>query len=209
MRDVSTTVKLTPLTPPDDEARAFEVRSAADAREPVRLLRALGAHGGAVVVISPAPAETPGLDRLIEAMMPRGEVPSPIDTLRARRNAEARWRLLSEFGALTAADVSAAAGSRSKNTSALAGRWLRDGDVIAVTHDGTRYFPAFQFGEDGRPLPVMKAILPHLSDLGDWQRAIWFVTGSRLLGDRRPVDLLTERPDEVVAAARMGATPLD
>ncbi len=206
---MSKTAKLTTLTPPAAEPRTFDVRSPADAREPVRILRSLSVDQPAFVLIARASATTSGLEPLIEAMMPAGEVPTPVDALQARRNAEARWNLLSEYGALTAAQVAAAAGSQAKNTSALAGRWLRDGEIFAVTHQGTRYFPAFQFDETGRPLPVIARTLEYLRDVGEWQRAIWFTTRSRLLEDQRPVDLLRDRPDDVVAAAQAAATAVD
>jgi hypothetical protein len=207
---MSHVAKLISLIPPVSAPRAFEVRSPADAREPVRLLRALSSGDQpSVVVIAPAPATRTGFEELVEAMMPAGEIPGPVDVLHARRNAEARWKLLSGFGALTAAQVAEAAGSRSKNTSALAGRWLRDGDVLAVTYQGTRYFPAFQFDEMGKPLPVIAHVLSHLTDVGEWQRGIWFITRSRLLGDARPVDLLRTAPERVIAAAKAGATPVD
>lgn len=206
---MSQRTKLMQLTPPADEACTFDVRSPADAREPLRVLREWTSTEPAFVLIARAPHGAPDLGELIDAMMPAGQVPTPIDALQARRNAEARWALLSEFGALTAAQVADGAGSRSTNRSALGGRWLRDGEVLAVTHGGTRYFPAFQFDVDGRPIPVIREVLRHLAGLGEWQRAIWFVTRSRLLDDRRPVEVLPEDPDRVLAAARASNEPLD
>lgn len=206
---MSKTAKLTMLTPPVASTWTFDVRSPADVRGPVRVLRQWSAEEPAFVLIARSPKDARGLEQLIEAMMPAGDVPTPIDALQARRNAEARWGLLSEFGALTAAQVAAAAGSRSKNTSALASRWLRDGEVLAVTHDGARYFPGFQFDDTGRPRPVIARTLRFLESLGEWQRAIWFLTRSRLLDDQRPVDVLEERPQDVVEAAQAAAHPVD
>lgn len=199
---------VTALTPPGEEPRAFEVRSPEDEAQVARYLRgARGATPSLTVLI--AAGSEPAREPLIEAMLPSGQVPAGVDVLQARRNAEARWRLLSEFGALSAAEVAAAAGSRSRNASALAGRWLREGRVVAVTHRGARYFPAFQFDEAGRPLAAVGRAIEHLGDLGEWQRALWFLTASSLLSDRRPVDLLRERPDEVVRAAEADAAAVD
>lgn len=192
----------------------FEVESAEDAKSsPLAFLRAASRRHPAMVLIAPAgPAHDERkrpLSDLIEAMMPSTDVPTPVEVLQARRNAEARWGLLSEFGALTSAQVAEAAGSKAANTAALASRWLRSRDVLAVTYNGTRYFPGFQFDEAGKPLPIVREVLEHLEDLGEWQRAIWFVTRSRLLGDERPVDLMREHPEQLVAAARASAEPID
>lgn len=192
----------------------FEVESAEDAKSsPLAFLRAASRRRPAMVLIAPAgPAHDERkrpMSELIEAMMPSTDVPTPVEVLQARRNAEARWGLLSEFGALTSAQVAEAAGSKAANTAALASRWLRSRDVLAVTYNGTRYFPGFQFDEAGKPLPIVREVLEHLEDLGEWQRAIWFVTRSRLLGDERPVDLMREHPEQLVAAARASAEPID
>lgn len=197
------------LAPDFVEPIVFEVTSAHDAKAPVRLLQAASADEPVVVLIARGRGASPGWENLIEQMMPSVDVPTPVEVLQARRNAETRSRLLAEFGALTAAEVAEAAGSRAKNASAMASRWLSDGEAIAVTHHGTRYFPAFQFDEAGRPRPVIREVLRHLGYLGEWQQAIWFVTRTLLLGDARPVDVLRDRPLDVVAAAEASATVLD
>jgi hypothetical protein len=144
------------------------------------------------------------LDRLTEVMTPDIPVASPAVVLQARRNAEARAALLLEFGALTASQVAELSGSEAKNRSALAGRWRREGRLVAVEHHGTLYYPAFQFDEDGKPRPVVESVLGHLDDprMTSWQQALWFTTANGWLDARRPVDLLESEPEAVVAAAR-------
>jgi len=144
------------------------------------------------------------LDRLTEAMTPDIPVASPAVVLQARRNAEARAALLAEFGALTASQVAELSGSEAKNRSALAGRWRREGRLVAVEHQGTVYYPAFQFDEDGKPRPIVESVLDHLADphVTSWQQALWFTTANGWLDARRPVDLLESEPEAVVAAAR-------
>ena len=199
------------LIPVDEDTVTFEVRSPGDAAGPTKALRNLSKGQRAVVMITTESEREPleGFSGLIEALMPRGDVPTSIEALQARRNAAARWELLSRHGAFTAAEVAAAAGSRAKNTSALASRWLHEGAILAVTHAGTRYFPAFQFDESGQPLPVIADVLPFLARLGEWQRALWFTTRSRALDDAAPVDLLVADPATVVAAARAGVERID
>lgn len=144
------------------------------------------------------------VEELAAAMTPDVPVPTPPVVLQARRNAEARTALLEEFGALTAAEVADLAGSEAKNTSALAGRWRREGRLLAVTHHGTLFYPGFQFDSSGKPKPVIAGALQYLGspDVTDWQRALWFTSANGWLGGRRPVDVLDDEGDAVVAAAR-------
>jgi hypothetical protein len=141
---------------------------------------------------------------LVEAMTPDTEIPTPPVVLQARRNAEARTSLLKEFGALTAAQVAELAGSEAKNTSALAGRWRREGRLIAVEHHGTMYYPGFQFDSSGKPKAVVADVLRYLGPpaVTPWQQALWFTSANGWLDGRRPVDLLDDQGDAVVAAAR-------
>jgi hypothetical protein len=140
---------------------------------------------------------------LAKAMTPDIAVPSPPVVLQARRNAEARTRLLTEFGALTAAQVAELAGSEARNTSALAGRWRREGRILAVDHHGTTYYPGFQLDAEGKPRAVVADVLKWLTrpDMTSWQQALWFTTANGWLDGRRPVDLLDDEPQSVIAAA--------
>jgi hypothetical protein len=72
--------------------------------------------------------------------------------------------------------------------------------LISPSYDA----PLIGFGTDGRPRPVIAGVLeafePH--GLDGWEIALWFTTASGWLDDKRPVDLLTREPDQVVDAAR-------
>jgi hypothetical protein len=144
------------------------------------------------------------VDELAEAMTPDVAIPTPTVVLQARRNAEARAAMLEEFGALTAAEVADVAGSEAKNSSALAGRWRREGRVLAVEHHGTVYYPGFQFDSSGKPRPEIARVLRYLSspDVTSWQKVLWFTSANGWLGGRRPVDLLDDDGEAVVAAAK-------
>ena len=144
------------------------------------------------------------VEDLTAAMTPDISIPTPPVVLQARRNAEARAALLEEFGALTASEVADLAGSEAKNTSALAGRWRREGRLLAVEHHGTVYYPGFQFDGFGKPRPEIADVLQYLSspDVTPWQQALWFTSANGWLGGRRPVDLLDDEGNAVVAAAK-------
>lgn len=162
----------------------------------------------ALALVESSQRRTERMQRTIEAMLP-SEVPSQVEVLQARRNAEARAALLRECGALTSSQVAELAGSKARNRAALANRWRKEGRIFAVSHHGQTYFPAFQFGSDGRPLPVIAEVLRAFGDAGEgWPTALWFDGANGWLGGARPIDLLTRDPDEVAKAARREATEL-
>lgn len=142
-------------------------------------------------------------ERLIDAMFSPALTVSSAAAQQALRNAEARQELLNEFGALDSEQVAQLAGSTAKNRSATVSRYLAGGQVFAIEHRGGRYYPAFQFDADGRPRPAVAQVLAALEPYGlnGWEIALWFTTASGWLDDRRPVDLLDDNPDKIVAAA--------
>lgn len=142
---------------------------------------------------------------LVDQLSPRTAVPGPAWLLQARRNAAARSELLQEVGALTASEVAELAGTKASNRRATASRWLTECQIFAVTHQGTRLFPAFQFDpETHKPKSVVRQVLRELPDQlvrGGWQLALWWTTPTAWLDWRRPLDLMDEEPEAVVAAA--------
>ena len=98
----------------------------------------------------------------IDAMPPDRPQPTPSAVLQARRNADAREKLIREFGVLSSADVASLAGSKAKNKAALANRWKQEGRIFSVPLRGAEYFPAYQFDEKGQPLPVIGRVLATL-----------------------------------------------
>jgi hypothetical protein len=142
---------------------------------------------------------------LIEAMLPREEVPSPTAVLQARRNAEARNQLLREFGGLTSGEVAEHAGSRAKNRAALANRWKQEGRIFSVPHQGAEIFPGLQFDEHGQPREKVREVVAALSAWSPWELALWFIAANGWLDGRRPVDLLGTDSEAVVRAARHAA----
>jgi hypothetical protein len=141
-------------------------------------------------------------ERLIDAMSP-SSIPTPARVLQARWNAEARDRVLRKYGAVDAAEVGRLAGFRSvTNPSMPASRWQAAGKVFSVVHGGRQLFPLFQFGDDGRPLPIIARILQVFGPPGSgWQVAAWLTAPNMHLDGAVPIDVMHERPDDVVRAA--------
>ena len=76
----------------------------------------------------------------------------------------------------------------------------KSGDIFAVQHRGSEYFPAFQF-QDGRPHPTVKPVLAALpASLSPWQRAFWFVSANGWLADRVPAEMLDDATPVIAAA---------
>lgn len=142
-------------------------------------------------------------ERMIEALLPKSTILPAPSVLQARRNAAAREGLLQEFGALSSTEVADLAGSRASNKAALANRWKQEGRIFPVTHHGQTLFPAYQFDGKGQPRPVIAQVLSTLGKQSrDWELALWFLSASGWLGEKRPVDLLESNPAAVAEAAR-------
>ncbi len=142
--------------------------------------------------------------QLVDAMfVPRSTV-SPAAASQALRNAEARQELIEEFGLYDSDQVADLAGSTATNRSATASRWLAARRIFTVNHRGSRLYPGFQFGTDGQPRPVIASVLEVFEPYGldGWETALWFTTSSGWLDDKRPVDLLTRQPEQIVDAAQ-------
>jgi len=141
------------------------------------------------------------LEAVVDAMLPEA-VPSSAEAWHAQQNAQARVELLREFGALTAQEVADLAGSHAANRSALASRWHSEDRIIGVAWHGRTLYPGFQF-RDGRPNATVARAAVRLRERGldGWALALWFVTPSGWLWDRRPVDVIDEDPERVLTAA--------
>jgi hypothetical protein len=117
-------------------------------------------------------------------------------------------RIDAEFGLLTSAETGRRLGSRSTAPRNLAVATRRKRALLAITRGHQMLFPGFQFGADGRPLPVIRA-LRDLADEARWSEngvVQWLCAPTTYLGGLRPVDLLSDDPARVVDAARRAWT---
>jgi hypothetical protein len=140
---------------------------------------------------------------IIEALVP--DVPPPRHKLiEARMTAEARKRVIETGEWMTAAQIAEMAGYSSSNPSAQPNKWKRDGQIFAIHHRGTDYFPGYAFdaSTDYRPAKGLARVLEVFrGNKDDWGLAYWFASVNSFLGGKRPQDLLISEPDRVVAAA--------
>lgn len=149
--------------------------------------------------------------QLIEAMLKsvRRDVPDEAHVRQLVKNAEIRARFLRDVPSLTSAEVGKLLGSTAKNTAAKANRLKNQGKIFSVTFKNTDYFPAFQFGPELEPLPVVAEIISVFGDRTGWDLALWFVAPNGWLDGRTPAQALKASNEAVLEAARRSVEPID
>lgn len=82
--------------------------------------------------------------------------------------------------------------------------WEAQRQIFSVRYEGRTLYPAFQFGEDGRPLPILARVLEILGkdrDRTRWEDAFWFFSASGWLCGETPIECVEKDPQAVVFAA--------
>ena len=140
--------------------------------------------------------------QVITALLP-STVPSTEATEQLRLNAQARRTFLEEFPALAAVEVARLAGITWANPAAWPSRLQKEGKAFSVEYGRRQLFPAFQFDSDWQPCEAVAEVLAQLANAGlqGWSIALWFTAANGWLDGARPVDLLGEKPAQVIAAA--------
>lgn len=143
------------------------------------------------------------ITQLLQAIAPHDPL-ADIQLKVAEATVSLRTEFLEEVPVLTSAEVHANAGFPSGNSSQTVHRWRKGGKIFAVNHGGRDLYPAFQFGQDGRPLPIVAELLRILrmdSERTDWDNALWFAGESGWLDGKAPNDCLQSDPEAVKRAA--------
>jgi hypothetical protein len=198
--------------------------SVADLSKRAEELRDEGAQGTRVVLVEGQAAETAvsalqqvatgdprkGVAALVDVMSPSSDqIRADIQMLvrQADRTSQAHTDMLLEFKAYTpqqlAGMLPAQLDPTAKTPMHVIDNWVSGQRLLALEFDNRTWFPAFQLGDDGEPLPVLGEIIPLLARglQSQWEQAMWFVVPNGWLGGPRPVDLLHSEPQSVVAAA--------
>lgn len=128
--------------------------------------------------------------------------PAVARAVQAERNLY--FRIDAEFGLLTSAEVGRRMGSRSSAPRNLAASARRGGSLLAVSRGHQTLYPGFQFGADGRPLPVIRTLRELAVACGWSETAVvqWLCAPTTYLDGQRPVELIDGDPDRVVEVAR-------
>ncbi len=126
-----------------------------------------------------------------------------------RLQAKAREHFLATYPTLSSAEVAELSGSSARNRAAIASRWKQEGKIFAVSDQNLDRYPLFQFGEDGKPLPVMEEILRLFEGENGWTIALWFAAVTDWLSGDPPATRVGRDPAAVLEAARRSGEPLE
>jgi len=105
----------------------------------------------------------------------------------------------------TAKEVGERADPDAENKHALVDRLLEARQIFALERAGIFEFPDYQFDALGNPVPAVQEILKIFDGLSSFRIASWFESTSSILDGRRPREILSAHPDQVIAAARAHA----
>lgn len=151
--------------------------------------------------------ELVNMHRSIDALRPAlASVATPYSPELAQGLAatENAWRdMEAEFGLLTAQQVAERCGSRAKGRSSLAHDKRRAGQLFGIARLNATLFPGFQIDPTGTIRPVIARLVKIIKERGRTEEdlAQWMCLPSGYLDDARPVDLLGQQDDAIVAAA--------
>lgn len=102
------------------------------------------------------------------------------------------------------------AGFSLTNSSAQPHKWKKEGKIFALRRGNTDFYPSYAFGDDFRPIPVIKNVLGVFRDKkSDLKIAAWFASNNSWLRNKRPLDLILTSPDAVIKAAEIEVAPID
>lgn len=140
-------------------------------------------------------ASEDSLVRRARALVDAYPLPNPIADIHLeqyRRELLTRQDFMRQYPCRTAADVAETAQHDNPNRSQTAYRWKSEDRIFAVPGPGNRdVYPSFQFGEDGKPLPIIAQLLKRLKPYrSPWSIAHWFVSPNGDLNELCPIDLL-------------------
>ncbi|MFC4311662.1 hypothetical protein ACFPN2_21420 [Steroidobacter flavus] len=147
------------------------------------------------------------ITQLVQAIAPEDPL-ADVELQVAESTVELRREFIDRVPVLTSADVHKNAGFPGSNPSQTVLRWRRSGKIFGINYGGRDLYPAFQFGVDGRPLPIVAellAILKDNPDRTDWDNALWFAGDTGWLNGASPIERLQTDPESVRRAAEQEA----
>lgn len=131
-----------------------------------------------------------------------------IDVTRAGLQARALERIFTGIEWLSADEIGTLGKHGTANPGAAAHRWKSAGQLFAIRREGRDMYPRYALGNDFKPLPLIRKLLSELKDWDALQIAGWFESTSSHLGGKRPRDLVTRNPEQVLEAAKDAMTQL-
>jgi hypothetical protein len=135
---------------------------------------------------------------------------SEYDLRMAEETASLRSEFFEKYPILTSAQVLARGSFKTKTADQAVRRWRSERKILAIEHGGQDFYPAFQFGTHGEPLPIIGELLEILglyTARSDWDNALWFVAANDWLDGNTPLGLLEVDPDLLKDAAEQAVLP--
>lgn len=121
---------------------------------------------------------------------------------RARvRGEKARRRLFKSAGVMTIEQVAELLEIKPESVV----KRIQRGGLLAIEFGRRNYIPSFQF-RDRRVASEIPRLLDALGPLGAFTKLDWFLSPHPDLGDRKPADLVGQRSDDLLQAARRYGT---
>ncbi len=149
-------------------------------------------------------------EALVDALTPDIAL-SPTKVIEAEMNSAAMSKILNGGDFVTAGDIARLGKFSVKNPSSQPNRWKRLGQIFAVHHRGTDYYPLYALdpAEGYRPRPIVADLLRLLGSSKDpWSMAFWFGSVNSYLDGNRPQDVLSGSAEPLLRAARAEAEGL-
>lgn len=154
-------------------------------------------------------ADLDQLSKLVsDFALPEPKLARETQLSQAQRNAQAREAFIREYPVYESADIARLSDSTSENRHATATRWEKNGRIFSVKIKTRKYYPAFQFDQEG-PKPVIAEVIRMANgEITGWPLALWFTTPNAWLDRQRPVDLLDKQPQAVIDAMEQAVAPV-
>lgn len=127
---------------------------------------------------------------------------TPIDETRVKLQARALERIYEGSKWLTGVRISELGIHNIGDPVAAARQWKEEGQLISLEIGGQEMYPAYMFGTDSAPLPIIQEIISALHGWDPVAIAGWFESTSSFLSGKRPRELVAKNPSKVLRAAQ-------
>lgn len=127
---------------------------------------------------------------------------TPIDETRVKLQARALERIYEGSKWLTGGQISALGIHNIGDPGAAARKWKEKGQLLSLEINGQEMYPAYMFGTDSVPLPIIQEIILALHGWDPVAMAGWFESTSSFLSGKRPRELVAKNPSQVLSAAQ-------
>lgn len=127
---------------------------------------------------------------------------TPIDKTRVKLQARALERIYAGSKWLTCGQISALGMNNIGNPGAATRQWKENGQLFSMEINGQKMYPAYMFGTDSAPLPIIQEIISALHGWDPVAIAGWFESTSSFLSGKRPRELVAKNPSQVLSAAQ-------